>query len=532
MRKIIILLLLGLTSSVSFAQFFSENWDNPALWRTRDLDSDSPASIWAPLDLSAGGAPLNQFGNAIVSGSFGIDPDDLVISPLINISTISGNMKMIYQVAAVAGVTDGEHYSVYVVTDTTNIATSINGLTPIFAETITTGNTIFDRELDLTNFVGGSQIFIIFRHHLSQDETSIVLDNIHLLNASMNVNSSVGCVGSTFTFADISEGTYSDYIWDFGADATPATATGPGPHSVTYAAVGAKTVVLTNPAGHPDITGEPGDTNVMTIDITDNPVPVFTASETVGCTPMTVEFVSSNQSTNCSFSFSDGITANSCTVTRTFTEAGTYDVTLTETIDAACFGSTTQNGMITVYATPTPAFSIVNNPVDFLYPQVSFINESPPQVTGYTWLFGDGSAPSTAIHPTHLYPQGVAADYTVSLISTSANSCDDTVNLVVKVQESVLIFIPNSFTPNGDELNNRFEPNIIAGVDPQDYNMKIFNRLGELVFESNDPEIGWDGDYGAGRGLAQTGVYTYKIEFSTKENDEKRRYIGHVNLIR
>ena len=62
--------------------------------------------------------------------------------------------------------------------------------------------------------------------------------------------------------------------------------------------------------------------------------------------------------------------------------------------------------------------------------------------------------------------------------------------------------------------------------------MKIYNRLGQLIFETNDAKYGWDGDHGAGNGIAESGVYTFKIEFSTATKDEKKLVVGNVNLIR
>ena len=83
-----------------------------------------------------------------------------------------------------------------------------------------------------------------------------------------------------------------------------------------------------------------------------------------------------------------------------------------------------------------------------------------------------------------------------------------------------------------DEFNNKFQPVFYSGIDPQNFNMRIFNRFGELIFESNDASLGWDGDYGAGRGLVQPGVYTFKIEFSTSTKDEKKLVVGSINVLR
>jgi gliding motility-associated-like protein len=98
--------------------------------------------------------------------------------------------------------------------------------------------------------------------------------------------------------------------------------------------------------------------------------------------------------------------------------------------------------------------------------------------------------------------------------------------------DEIVYYIPNSFTPDGDEFNNIFTPVFTAGIDYHTYEMTIFNRWGEIVFETQDPQIGWDGSYG-NQGLdVQLGVYTYKISFKTPQLDDRREILGHVNVVR
>ena len=73
-----------------------------------------------------------------------------------------------------------------------------------------------------------------------------------------------------------------------------------------------------------------------------------------------------------------------------------------------------------------------------------------------------------------------------------------------------------------------------SGFDPFDYSMFIYNRWGELVFETHDAEIGWDGSYGSKneKSVVQDGIYSWKIEFKTSKNDERKLVMGHVNLVK
>lgn len=99
----------------------------------------------------------------------------------------------------------------------------------------------------------------------------------------------------------------------------------------------------------------------------------------------------------------------------------------------------------------------------------------------------------------------------------------DTLNCVPSV------YVPNAFTPNADGTNDRFTP--LFGCPPIDYQMRIFDRWGNLIFETNDANKGWDGN--AHDGIpAQMDTYVWKISVRYYEGEKKQELIGHVALIR
>ena len=99
--------------------------------------------------------------------------------------------------------------------------------------------------------------------------------------------------------------------------------------------------------------------------------------------------------------------------------------------------------------------------------------------------------------------------------------------------EDVVYYIPNVFTPDGDNYNQTFQPVFTSGFDPFDYSMYIYNRWGELIFESHDALQGWDGTYlSSNVDLVQEGSYIYVIDFKLKQNDERKKITGHLTLIR
>src|SRR5690606_30836244 len=110
--------------------------------------------------------------------------------------------------------------------------------------------------------------------------------------------------------------------------------------------------------------------------------------------------------------------------------------------------------------------------------------------------------------------------------------CADTAHLIIRVDEELIYYVPNTFTPDNDEFNEVFQPVFTSGFDPYDFSMWIFNRWGEVVFETHDASIGWDGTYGVDGNDCQDGTYTWKIAFKTNRNDERKVIHGHVNLLR
>lgn len=98
------------------------------------------------------------------------------------------------------------------------------------------------------------------------------------------------------------------------------------------------------------------------------------------------------------------------------------------------------------------------------------------------------------------------------------------------VEDTLIFFIPNAFTPDGGQFNEVFYPVFTDGFDPADFGMFIYNRWGELIWESHDVNMGWDGTY---IGLpAQDDTYTWKVEFKSMYTDDREIYMGHVNLLR
>ncbi len=96
----------------------------------------------------------------------------------------------------------------------------------------------------------------------------------------------------------------------------------------------------------------------------------------------------------------------------------------------------------------------------------------------------------------------------------------------------MIIYVPNAFTPDGDERNNVFTPSILGNVDEYAYTFNIYDRWGELIFTSHNTQVGWDGIHAYTHRPVQDGVYTWEVILKRKTNDEFMKYHGMVNVIR
>lgn len=271
-----------------------------------------------------------------------------------------------------------------------------------------------------------------------------------------------------------------------------------------------------------------------TFNITVNPIPEvsFYGDVLSGCEPHEVLFTATSNvtSANCLWDFGNGITSDTCDQTVGTYMAGVYDVTLTVTSDAGCSNSVTLVDYIDVYPTPTASFHFQPGQLDIMNTGVQFFNTS-INATSYEWNFGDGSGTSTEVNPFHDFPNNPDAGYTITLWAHDENDqCSDSVQHSILVEDVLIYYVPNTFTPDNDEFNQSFQPVFTSGFDPFDFHMMIFNRWGELIFESFNANVGWDGTYNGK--VAQDGTYTWNIEFKTTKTDERKSVVGHVSLIR
>jgi gliding motility-associated-like protein len=275
-------------------------------------------------------------------------------------------------------------------------------------------------------------------------------------------------------------------------------------------------------------------TDQVTVNVEQLPTVSFVGDVLAGCEPVTTTFTNNSVGetplVNCVWEFSNGATVTGCDqVTYTFQSGGLYDVTLTTTSATGCVNSETYFDYVYVENIPEASFTASSTVLSTINTLVDFNNTS-TNATDYIWTFGDGSQSTTEEDPTHTFPFEGSGSYIVELIALSPLGCVDTTWQVIQVIEEVIFYVPNTFTPDGDTYNEYFKPVFTSGYDPYDFNLFIYNRWGEIIWESHNAAVGWDGTYGGE--LVPDGTYTWTIEFKTSNNDERMSVNGHVNVIK
>jgi gliding motility-associated-like protein len=270
----------------------------------------------------------------------------------------------------------------------------------------------------------------------------------------------------------------------------------------------------------------------MKVFVTGAPLAVITEDITKGCSPLKVTFIATaaGNTPGCiySWTFGDGTTATGQTQIHDYTTPGCHNVTLTVTPPShQCSTTKTDTCLINVFPVPEAAFVANPTVTDILSPLVNFTDQS-TGATSWSWTFGDSAAASIIQNPDHSYP--VPGLYPVTLIVKDSSGCVDSMVVNILVKDVTSFYVPNAFTPNGDGLNDAFGPKGFR-IDLTSFDMMIFDRWGNLVYETKDFANQWNGSLNNSGKPAPEDVYVYSIEFKDDTN-QRYKYVGRVTLVR
>lgn len=250
------------------------------------------------------------------------------------------------------------------------------------------------------------------------------------------------------------------------------------------------------------------------------PAPVILIGQPVyeGCSPYTVTIENNSYPINgyeLVWDLGTGDTSFSASPTHTYPDVGTYDLSLTITSPTGCVESQDFPNLVVVNPNPVADFSYSPDAPTNLNPELSFTDLSVDAIA-WQWDFGNGRT-SLVRNPTHTFPDtGLAV---VTLVATHPTGCQDTVQKIIDIAPKFSFFLPNAFTPNGDDTNDGF---MGAGVfwAFKEYDMKIWNRWGELVFQSRDPNEAWNGRKDNVGEFVKNGVYICKVRLIGPRGEE------------
>ncbi len=262
------------------------------------------------------------------------------------------------------------------------------------------------------------------------------------------------------------------------------------------------------------------------------PVIVIKPSEESGCAPLQVSFENLSAPVDSTYTvlwdfgaagFGEGLNP-----TTVFTEEGNYDIFIEITSPIGCYTDTLFTERIKVDTFPEAAFSF--NPVSStnFNPTIDFIDES-ERVGHWQWTFGEYDFETYEQNPSYTFQD--TGKHEVELLITHYNqwNCYDTAYAVIDIVPEIRFFMPNAFTPNNDGKNEVFKPGgYLVGIN--NFNMQIWNRWGNIVFTSSNPENGWDGMTENGK-PAMPGVYVYNITFNGPRG-KPYQFEGFSTLIR
>jgi gliding motility-associated-like protein len=287
-----------------------------------------------------------------------------------------------------------------------------------------------------------------------------------------------------------------------------------------------------------DVTDANGCTASAPVAVTVNeiPVAVFSADEVAGCAPLDVVFTDASTITapgtitSWLWDFGDNTTTSTLqNPSHQYTTPGVYSVTLTVITNSGCTQTITMNNYINVFALPVAAFGAGPQPTTILNPMVQFTDSSTNAATWY-WTFGDAvpASSSTDQHPTFTYEQPLC--YNVVLEVTSIDGCVDIDSQMVCIDPDVIIYVPNAFTPDDNGVNDVFIP-VTQGINPDKYELWIFDRWGNMIWYTDDINEGWNGIVLAGSEVCQIDTYVWKIK-CVDVLEKKHDLAGRVSIIK
>ncbi|MFN0031956.1 MAG: PKD domain-containing protein [Flavobacteriales bacterium] len=260
----------------------------------------------------------------------------------------------------------------------------------------------------------------------------------------------------------------------------------------------------------------------------------FQIDDAIGCDPhyalMMIDYQAFQDIATMTWHFGDGDDANTlASANHEYNQAGTYYPYLDVVDVNGCHTSDTSNVPVIVHPTPFASFHVAPEMAILPSTEFKFVNTS---IDGedYYWTFsfyGDSHAADT----TFSFPDEMATTYPVWLYVSNQYGCQDSTFRQVIVEQAIDVYIPNCFTPDYDGINDVWQ---IAGrgFEYEGFSAQVFDRWGNVVYESTDPYGAWTGSVQGGGHFVPDGVYNYRVVIRDSQNDVNYKYVGSITVLR
>ena len=380
---------------------------------------------------------------------------------------------------------------------------TING--PSNIANITSGNGTEHILLDLNN------IGVFWIHVLETDANFCTGEDSILVEVHPNPNPIIYADGDVF-FCEgdfvtlISDSVYTNMLWNNGQTTSTVIADTSGLYFV-------------------NVTDSIGCTSISNgIDVVTSPKPVADFSIDGVCFEIEtnlidISLIESGNIVSWIWNLGDGNHHSGPNISHMYSDAYIYDVTLKVVSDFGCSDSVTKQ--LEIFHIPDATFNFNPRTASTLYPEVIFTNTTIDAIP-ILWDFNDGRD-TTIENPIHVFSD--PGMYEVMLTVSDSNNCIDSVFQIVKVMYDFIIYLPNTFTPNGDGKNDVFTPKGFRMSKFESYQFIVYNRWGEVVFNTDKVEEGWNGEN------AIVGKYAWAIIITDEMGSQQKR-IGDVLLIK
>lgn len=345
-------------------------------------------------------------------------------------------------------------------------------------------------------------------------------------NPVANFKANSVCLGDVTNFQNYStsvDGMITSYQWDFNGDNIVDNIS--QNTSNTYASSGIYLAEL-------EVQTQYGCVNVMSkpVYVNAKPVAMFTATNKQGCPSLCVPFQNGsyiNSGTIVTYQWDFGDNSGPLYIknpTHCY-GSGTFNVTLKCVSDSGCISNYNAPALVNVYPTPIAGFNVSPEELDEFQPVIDVTNTA-SGATSVSYMLNPGPTYNTANFTHNM--NGTPGQQLIVQFATNSYGCTDTLIKLLDVKPGFVIYLPNTFTPNADGLNDGFGA---KGVGIEKFEMQVFDRWGHVVFESNDIFNYWDGTVKGGNEPIKDDVYTWKVQV-LDINHKNHDLTGHVTVIK